>query len=174
MILWLIGMMGVGKTSAGRLAAESLDVGFVDTDEQVIELAGQTIAEIWASHGEGRFRQVESQAIRTTSARSDEHLIVATGGGAVVLPENRAEIRESGRVLWLRAGPETLATRVTAGDARPLLGSAGGAADTIQTLLTQRSALYSDLADEAIDVGMLSREESANEIGEVWNRLLSG
>ncbi len=166
MKIWLIGMMGSGKTSAGQLAASNLGVPFADTDAMVEERVGTSIAEYWAKHGEPAFRKVESDVVASLEGARG---IVATGGGAAVDESSRALIARSGKVVWLDARPETLAARVGNGGTRPLLSQTGEPTRTLLELtLDQRLVIYDELADHRIPTDGLSQMEVAARIEELW------
>ena len=118
--LVLVGLMGAGKTSVGRACAERLGREFVDTDDVVIAHAGMSIDDIWRTGGERHFRDIERTVIADVCA-APEPLVIACGGGSVLDPENRARLRASGVVVWLRAPATVLAGRVGDGSSRPLL-----------------------------------------------------
>jgi shikimate kinase len=119
--LVLIGLMGAGKTTVGRRCARKLDRALVDTDDVVVAQAGMTIDDIFRhAGGEARFRELERAAIADIVA-SPAPLVIATGGGAVLDPENRKSLRANAVVVWLRAPVDVLAERVGDGNVRPLL-----------------------------------------------------
>lgn len=117
----LVGLMGSGKSAVGRLLAEKLGRPFVDTDALVEEEAGRSIPDIFVSEGEAAFREREAKVIAAVTARDGQ--VIATGGGAVLRPENREALRRTGLVIWLDAPPEALYHRAKAQgvDRRPLL-----------------------------------------------------
>lgn len=165
MTLWLIGMMGSGKTTAGRLAAGSLGVGFHDTDDEVASGLGCSVAELWTEVGESGFRVLESAAVQQLAGAV---AIISTGGGAVVDKANRERMKETGPVVWLRARPEVLASRLEGGARRPLLDSSPDRAATLIALLIDRSRTYSEVADFEIDTSSLSVEDVAGKIAGLW------
>lgn len=165
MTLWLVGMMGTGKSSAGRLAAERLGVEFVDVDEAVALEMGMTIPELWDRLGEGEFRRIETAMIDRVAGTE---AVVSTGGGAVLAAVNRRRMRDTGRVVWLRATPSVLERRLeTAGD-RPLISGHPERTNTITRLLEERSRAYEDAADYEIDTSPVSVEEVAMRIEQLW------
>ena len=157
----LVGMMGAGKTTTGRLVAEKLGWEYLDSDAQVERTTGLTVPELFARNGEVAFRDAETAALRRACA-SAAPVVVAVAGGAVLRPENRALLRDSGRVVWLRARPQTLAERVGDGAGRPLLD--GDAAAALIRLDSVRRPYYAEVADETIDVDDLAPNDVAAQI----------
>lgn len=156
--VFLIGMMGSGKTTVGRQVAERLGRGFADTDDLVTGLAGLTPGEMIERLGEPHFREMERGAIRRV-VRSGVPLVIATGGGAVLDKRNVAEMRACGRIYWLVASPEELERRVRNGTGRPLWvpGRAAG-------LLADREPAYLKACDASVDTTGRSPGDVAGEI----------
>lgn len=165
----LVGMMGVGKSTVGRLLSGRLGWRYVDSDEEVERRAGRTIAEIWQADGEAAFRAEEARVLATILASSDP-TVVAMGGGTVGPAANRALIRESGAlVVWIRASVEVLVDRLGDGAGRPLLG--GDPAEAIARLDAERRPIYGGLADVIVDGDGLAPSDIAARIaGEVATR----
>ena len=139
--LYLVGMMGSGKTSTGRPLAERLGYGFVDADAVIEQAAGCSIPEIFERDGEAGFRSLESQVLSAISQRHS--LVVATGGGVVTQPENWG-LLHSGIVIWLDVVPEQLLQRLNADNTvRPLLQTADPEA-ALNALLNERRPLYAE------------------------------
>ena len=139
--LYLVGMMGSGKTSTGRPLAEQLGYGFVDADAVIEQAAGCSIPEIFERDGEAGFRALESQVLNAISQRHS--LVVATGGGVVTQQENWG-LLHSGIVIWLDVVPEQLMQRLKADSTvRPLLQTDDPDA-ALNTLLNQRRPLYAE------------------------------
>ena len=147
-MIYLVGMMGSGKTTVGRLLAERLALPFLDSDAQVVANTGMTVPEIFEQHGEPAFRAEESKALR--EAAEGPRAVVAVAGGAVLDPENRKLLRSTGTVVWLRADLATVTKRVGRGTGRPLL--ADDPAAVLAALYPERRPLYEELADIAVDV----------------------
>ena len=146
----LVGLMGSGKTTVGKRIAQELGYSFVDSDDVVASAAGKTVREIFAQDGEAAFRKHESDVIRTVLTNETASVVLATGGGAVISSENRSLISEAAsHVVWLDASVEDLVVRTKSGLARPLLD--GDAAATLQSLSSQRSAWYDEVATVRID-----------------------
>ena len=139
--LYLVGMMGSGKTSTGRPLAERLGYGFVDADAVIEQAAGCSIPEIFERDGEAGFRALESQVLNAIGQRHS--LVVATGGGVVTQQENWG-LLHSGIVIWLDVVPEQLMQRLRADSTvRPLLQTDDPDA-ALNALLNQRRPLYAE------------------------------
>jgi shikimate kinase len=149
----LIGMMGAGKSTTGRLLAERLQWPYLDSDDEIERQTGRTVPEIWKADGEPAFRAEESKVLAQACASVDP-TVVSVAGGAVLDPDNRALIRAAGLVVWLRAEVATLAVRVGSGRGRPLLE--GGPAAALARLSAQRAPIYQELADLVFDVDRLA------------------
>ena len=142
--------MGSGKTSVGRMVARRLGRAFLDSDEQVEERTGRTVREIFETDGEAAFRRLEADVLAEALARPDP-AVVAAAGGVVLDAGNRRRLKDQATVVWLRAEPAVLVTRVRSGDHRPLL-----AADPLAVLEGMKAArepLYREVADHIVDVG---------------------
>jgi len=162
--LYLVGMMGSGKTSTGRPLAERLGYGFVDADAVIEQVAGCTISEIFERDGEEEFRSLETQVMRSISERHS--LVVATGGGVVTRTENWGMMHQ-GIVIWLDVERRQLLQRLQNDSTqRPLLMT-GDPAETLDEILKQRRPLY----DEA-DLTVVIESESADVVADGIIQLL--
>ena len=141
--IFLIGMMGAGKSTVGRLLAASCGFQFIDCDRELEHRAGTSIATMFELEGETSFRLREHQLLEELTGRP--HVILATGGGAVLSAENRQLLRSRGLVIYLQASAEEIARRTRGDSARPLLQVADRGA-RIQELLAQRAPLYRQTA----------------------------
>ena len=137
--LYLIGMMGVGKTTVGRLLAKELSYGFVDTDNVIAQATGKSINELFAEVGEAGFRQLESDVLAQVCAFTK--LTIATGGGIVLRRENWGYLHH-GLIVWLDAPVELIYSRLVEDTTRPLLQDAD-LKGKLRSLLEQRTPLYS-------------------------------
>ncbi|MBQ2834734.1 MAG: shikimate kinase [Clostridia bacterium] len=135
--LFLIGMMGSGKTTIGRLLADMLHVPLIDLDEAIEHYEGRTIPEIFAAEGDAGFRLCETAALECSI--DEPPCVIATGGGIVTREENIAIMRRHGLVVWLNRPLEDMIADVRQ-DTRPNL--AGDKAERMRTLFAQREALY--------------------------------
>jgi len=163
--LVLVGLMGAGKTSVGARSAELLSRPFVDTDDVVEATTGTSVAELFATQGESRFRELERRAV-ADACESPAPAVIACGGGAVVDPENRRRLRRAGFVVWLQAPPSTLMARVGTGAERPLLSGRGTA--TMERLAVVRAAAYEAVADATVDTDGRTIDEVAASVLEVY------
>ncbi|MGE0652518.1 MAG: shikimate kinase [Alphaproteobacteria bacterium] len=145
----LIGLMGAGKTSIGRLLAEQLGLPFVDSDAEIERAGGATIEEIFALEGEATFRSGERRVI--ARLLSGPPAVIATGGGAYLDSSTRAAVRERGISVWLKASLDTLVKRTARRGGRPLLKQ-GDPRKILATLIDQRYPVYGD-ADIVVETG---------------------
>jgi shikimate kinase len=158
----LVGLMGSGKTTIGRELGLLLARPLVDNDEQMLKTTGLTVAEISERAGVAEMRRLESDALDQALGSPVPAVITAAAG--VVLDERvRHRLREA-FVVWLRAAPETLATRVARGPARPLLGDDPLA--VLREMERQRHHLYAEVADLTIDVDWVLPAEAADRIAD--------
>lgn len=148
--IFLVGLMGAGKTTVGRALAKKLDKRFIDTDHEIEARTGASISLIFEIEGETSFRQREADAIRDLTALDD--IVLATGGGAILKPENRACLAARGTVIYLRASVGSILQRTSHDKSRPLLQTADPRA-RIEELLREREPLYSEVADIVIETG---------------------
>ncbi|MGH8958359.1 MAG: shikimate kinase [Acidimicrobiia bacterium] len=169
MPLWLIGMMGAGKSTLGRIIADRKGWKFIDTDEVVMEAAGRDISELFATEGEAAFRSRECDAVDSIS--SHPGAVVATGGGVVLRPKNVDTMRRTGLIFWLQAEPATLAARVASEGkrtSRPLIFE-DDVEQTLRGILDDRQGAYREAADFAISTDLLSPEEAADLVEALWH-----
>ncbi len=166
MRLWLIGMMGSGKTTAGKLAASRLEVPFHDTDEFVAERMGCSIAQMWGTLGEYTFRDMEKVAMAHFADRVG---VIATGGGVVLDEENRRVMSDGMSVVWLEASSEALLARLEPTVDRPGLVSADvSREDFLTEMLEHRRPLYADVASHQVDTESMTVDVVAAKIEKIW------
>ena len=163
--LVLVGMMGAGKTTIGRRAAQRLGWPFVDADAAIEARAGCTVREVFTRQGEPAFRDLEAAVLGDLLA-DDERTVIAFGGGAVLREQTRTAARARAEVVWLRARPETLLARLGArAETRPLLD--GDVAGSVRRLAADRQPAYAAAAHYVIDVDELSAEQAVTALAEL-------
>jgi shikimate kinase len=151
--IFLVGLMGAGKTSVGKLLARRLGQDFYDCDHEIEEATGVKIAVIFEIEGEGGFRTREAKMLIDLAKR--RNALIATGGGAVLSPANRVLLTESGIVIYLRAAPVDLWRRTRHDRQRPLLKTEDRMA-RLEQLFAERDPLYHEIADIIVDTGSQS------------------
>lgn len=159
--VFLVGPMGAGKTTIGRQLARTLGREFVDADRELERQTGVGIPVIFEVEGEAGFRAREARVIDQLTAR--EGIVLATGGGAVLRPENRERLGARGFVVFLRAPLEQLVARTARDRNRPLLRTADPAA-TLAALIAERGPLYEQVADLIVDTGQRTVKSVVREI----------
>jgi len=148
--IFLVGLMGAGKTTIGRMLARRLDMTFVDSDHEIEARTGASIPWIFEIEGEASFRKREADMIRELSGQKG--IVLATGGGAVLNPDNRKYLAERGTVVYLRASVGSILLRTAHDKNRPLLQTADPRRK-LEELTSQREPLYREIADLVIDTG---------------------
>ena len=164
MNLVLVGLRGAGKTAVGRRVAARRRVAFVDLDERIASLGGRTVSELLRQAGEAALRAAESEAL--ASLDPPDATVIATGGGAVELAENRAHITRLGTVVWLQVSPEESVAR-TVGSDRPPLTSLPPLAEA-RALAARRDDGYRAVAQHVIETSGRSLEEVCDELEQLW------
>ena len=154
----LVGMMGAGKSSVGACLRRRTGLGLLDTDEIVASNFGMSIPEIFAEHGEKKFRDAETEALRRV--RTEEQTIIVTGGGIVLRKENVEILKSQAAIVWLDADEETLFARASRKQNRPLLQTKNPR-KTFSQILGARRPLYANIANIRVDTSVLTDEEVA-------------
>ena len=159
--IFIVGPMGVGKTTIGRILAKDLRLDFIDCDVEIEERCGASIAWIFDVEGEAGFRLRETQMLAELTTR--QNIILATGGGAVLKKENRDYLRERGTVIFLDSSVELLVKRTAKDKKRPLLQDANPK-DVLQKVKSQRDPLYREMADIRVFVGDNNSRKAVDQI----------
>ncbi|MDP3678034.1 MAG: shikimate kinase [Methylotenera sp.] len=153
--------MGAGKTTIGRLLAKQLGRDFYDSDVEIERKTGVKIPLIFELEGEDGFRKRETATIEELTQL--KNIVMATGGGAVLLPENRALLKKHGKIIYLRGKVNDLYQRTRHDKTRPLL-QGGNLRQKLERLYIQRDPIYTGLADYIVDTGAQSAMEITNTI----------
>lgn len=153
--------MGAGKTTIGRLIAKQMGMTFYDTDHEIERKTGVRIPLIFELEGESGFRKRETAAIEELSQLNN--IVLATGGGAVLLPENRELLKKHGKIIYLRGSVHDLWLRTRNDKTRPLL-QGGNIKQKLEQLYIERNPIYEALADYIVDTGAQSAIDITNHI----------
>lgn len=159
----LTGYMGSGKTTAGKCVAEQNGYTFADTDELIEKQQQRSISEIFASDGEQAFRNMETELLKKLIADGNGNLVISTGGGMPVREENRPLLSRLGKVVYLKADPQTIYNRIKGDLTRPLL-QCGNPGEKIKEMLAVRGPIYEQTASVIIEVDGLKPSDVAEEI----------
>lgn len=166
----LIGFMGAGKTSVGKVIAKKLGFEFVDVDEVIEKATGMEISEIFSKFGESRFRDIEEEMIKLITQKKRQ--VIATGGGVVLRDKNMKRLKKGGVIFCLKASENVIFERLKQTTNRPLL-QVENPEERIKELLQKRMPLY-EKADFIIDTEGLTPEEVAEKIIKEYERLSNG
>lgn len=165
--IFLIGPMGAGKTTVGRLLARALELAFWDSDREIERRTGVGIPMIFEYEGEAGFRRREAEVIADLTAK--EGVVLATGGGAVLLPENRECLKTRGFVVYLQCSVDKQLERTHKDLNRPLLKTAKPRR-RLAELLTMREPLYRELADCVVDTGQCSSRGTVRRVIKAYQK----
>jgi shikimate kinase len=163
--IYLIGLMGVGKTTIGRQLAKALAVPFYDSDKAIEESTGVDIPTIFEFEGEDGFRDREQKMIRKLTQL--QGIVLATGGGAILREENRKLLKDNGYIVYLQCSVDRILERTRRDTQRPLLKT-DNPKERLQQLIEQRQSLYLSCANFKIDTGILKSKTVVSRILEEY------
>ena len=164
--IYLVGLMGAGKTTIGRQLAKSLTVPFYDSDKAIEDSTGVDIPTIFEFEGEEGFRDREQKMIQQLTQL--EGIVLATGGGAILREDNRRLLKENGFIVYLQCSVERILERTRRDTQRPLLKTENPR-ERIESLFAQREPLYLSCADFKVDTGVMQSKEVVSCILEEYN-----
>ena len=153
--LVLVGMMGVGKSTVGRRVAKILERPFRDSDDEIVARTGRSVADIFATDGEARFREIEADVMAELLS-ADRPSVIAAAGGSILSESTRSLLRSTARVVWMRAPIDLLVGRTSRGTHRPAL--ADDPRGTLERMEADRTDLYAGSADVVVDCARPKRE----------------
>lgn len=156
MNIFLVGPMGVGKTTIGYQIAQILSMNFIDSDQEIEKRAGVSIPTIFEYEGEDGFRQREQNIIAELTQFNN--IVLSTGGGVILNADNRKHLQNRGYVIYLHASVDDLLERTAHSQNRPLLQTPNPR-EKLETLLSQRHPLYTEVANITIETGQKSIPE---------------
>jgi len=159
--IFLIGLMGAGKSTVGRMLAKRLGKTFFDSDHEIEKRCGVKIPTIFEMEGEDGFRKRESAVIKDLTQMQD--IVLATGGGSILLSENRSYLHENGYVVYLRANPHELWVRTRNDKGRPLLNTADPQ-KKLKELFEIRDPLYTSIAHQTVETGKPNVNQLTNKL----------
>ena len=168
--IYLIGLMGAGKTTIGRQLARALKLPFYDSDKAIEENTGVDIPTIFEFEGEQGFRDREEKMLKQLTKM--QGIILATGGGSVLRAENRKLLKENGFVVYLQCSVDKILERTRRDTQRPLLNTENPK-ERIESLLTEREPLYLACADFKIDTGALQSKVVVTHILEAYQSAIN-
>ena len=158
----LIGYRGTGKSTVGKIVAARLGLKVLSTDAEIVKSAGQTVPQIVEQQGWDFFRDLESKICQDLAGK--DGLVIDTGGGAVLRPENVEVLKRTGKLFWLTASVETIGKRIGSDTQRPSLTGTKSFVDEIRDVLRERTPKYQAAADHVIETEGKSITQVADEI----------
>jgi shikimate kinase len=161
MKVFLIGFMGVGKTTVGKIVANKLNYKFIDTDSEIESKSKMKISEIFVRLGENHFRKLETNLLNDI-IKSENNIIISTGGGMPIFNNNIKLLKENGISIWLKADDKKILSNLQHDKTRPLLNK-NKKEEIIKEMLKQRSKMYS-MADYTISVDEKNIQQVVNDI----------
>ncbi len=162
MNLVLIGYRGTGKSTVAKLLAAKLGLDVVSLDQEIVRQAGSSIPNIVKMHGWPHFRDLEEQVTQRFAAQ--DRLLLDTGGGVILRPQNVANLRRNGKLFWLRASTPAIVARIEGGSERPALTAGKTFTEEVEEVLRERTPLYESAADFTVETDERTPEQVAEQV----------
>ncbi len=160
--IFLVGMMGSWKSTIGKKLAEKTNLNFIDIDDEIEDKTSNLIVDIFKNDGEVLFRKLESKILRETV--DGENQIISTGGGVILLSENRSLLKTKGYTVYLKASPEVLANRIRNIRKRPLLNASISMVTQLENILIERESFYNEVAHFVLDTDFMTSNDATQAI----------
>lgn len=155
--IFLVGMMGSWKSTVGKKLAEKTNLNFIDIDDEIECKTSSLIVDIFKNDGEVYFRKLESKVLRESANIGNR--IISTGGGVILLPENRSILKTKGYTIYLKASPEVLANRIRNIGKRPLLNTRIYPVTQLENILIKRKLFYKEVAHFTLDTDLMTSND---------------
>jgi len=168
MNITLIGYRGTGKSVVGEILSKRLQMKCIGMDARIIEKAGMSIPEIVEKHGWSAFRDMESEAVRELA--DQDNIIIDTGGGVIERAENIKVLNATSCMIWLKASTKTIVKRIQGDTERPSLTGEKSFTEEVEEVLERRTPIYASAAQYEIDTDLLTSEQVADRIVEIWTK----
>ena len=168
MNITLIGYRGTGKSVVGEILSKRLQMKCIGMDARIIEKAGMSIPEIVEKHGWSAFRDMESEAVRELA--DQDNIIIDTGGGVIERAENNKVLNATSCMIWLKASTKTIVKRIQGDTERPSLTGEKSFTEEVEEVLERRTPIYASAAQYEIDTDLLTSEQVADRIVEIWTK----
>lgn len=160
--IFLVGMMGSWKSTIGKKLAEKTNLNFIDTDNEIEHKTSKLIIDIFKNDGESHFRKLESAVLNESAYIGNQ--IISTGGGVILLPENRSILKTKGYTIYLKASPKVLANRIRNIGKRPLLNSGSSMVTQLSKILEERKSFYKEVSHFTLATDSMTCDEATQAI----------
>jgi shikimate kinase len=160
--IFLVGMMGSWKSTIGKKLAEKTNLNFIDIDDEIEGKTSKMIVDIFNNDGEVHFRKLESKILRESVNGNNQ--IISTGGGVILLSENRSILKTKGYTVYLKASPQVLANRIQDVGKRPLLNASISLITQLENILIERESFYNEVAQFILDTDFMTSNDATQAI----------
>jgi shikimate kinase len=165
----LIGYRGTGKSVAGKIAADRIQMKCIGMDARIVEKAGMSIPEFVEKNGWTAFRDIESEIVRELTPL--DNIIIDTGGGVIERSENINVLKTNSCIIWLKASTSTIVSRIQGDTERPSLTGKKSFTDEVEEVLERRTPIYANASQYEIDTEQLTPDQVADRIIKIWDEI---